>query len=98
MYGKEKLFIGHSVNLNSGGLFLETWNPSPLSEHLNLRFQLPNQNQLILCQGRVAWVNSPDSPFDPNLPPGMGIKFVDLKQEHSLQIQAFLKNLPLASN
>jgi len=45
-----------------------------LAAILSLKFQLPNQSQLIFCKGIVSWVNSSSPPADPTLPQGMGIK------------------------
>ncbi len=91
MYGKEKLSIGYAVNLSTGGLFLGAESPLPLASILSLKFQLPNQIQLILCKGIVSWVNSSPPPADPTLPQGMGIKFFDLKSEDLHQIKSFLE-------
>ena len=93
-YGQQQLLTGYSVNLSTGGLFLETENPLSQDEALQLTFYLPNQNQPIACRGSVAWVNAPEVPSKPTLPSGMGIKFMDLELEQLHQIRAFLKTIP----
>ena len=91
IYGNKELFTGFSVNLSTGGLFLETDSPLPADESLSLEFHAPNQSQPICCRGSVAWVNAPGSPCCSNLPPGMGIKFVDLDLGQMHQIRELLK-------
>lgn len=92
MYGNEKRLADYTVNLSAGGLFLETDYPLQPDEPLTLEFPLPGKDQPVCCRGLVAWVNSPDSPCNPNLPAGMGIKFVDLALDQLHQIRAFLQS------
>jgi uncharacterized protein (TIGR02266 family) len=94
IYGQDALFTGYTVNLSMGGLYLQTDSPLPPEESLTLKFHSPNQNQPICCSGSVAWVNSPDAPCCPSLPPGMGIKFVELKLEDMHRIRALLQPSP----
>ncbi len=90
LYGEKKI-TDYSVNLSTGGLFLETENPLPEEERLTLKFQLSEDEPPISCQGRVTWVNSPDSPQKTNLPPGMGIQFLDVDLDALHQIRSFLQ-------
>jgi uncharacterized protein (TIGR02266 family) len=85
LHGQQELFTDFSVNLSAGGLFLETQKPLAPGEKLELKFFLPGQDKATCCQGRVAWVNYPDSPRDPVLPPGMGVEFVDPENLHELR-------------
>lgn len=90
-YGKDKLFTDYSVNLSTGGLFLETRCPLAPDELLTLKFQLPEMDREICCKGQVAWVNFANSPCDPSLPPGMGIKFLDLGLDDLQLLRKFLQ-------
>jgi len=88
LHGQQELFTDFSVNLSAGGLFLETLKPLAPGEELELKFFLPGHVNPTCCRGRVAWVNSDDSPTEPSLPAGMGIEFLDL--ENILEVQNFL--------
>lgn len=92
MYGNEKQLADYTVNMSAGGLFLETVHPLRPDEPLMLEFPLPGKDRPVCCRGLVAWVNSPDAPCNPNLPAGMGIKFVDLDLDQLHQIRAFLQS------
>ncbi|PLX89247.1 MAG: hypothetical protein C0618_01680 [Desulfuromonas sp.] len=87
----QKDFSDYTVNLSTGGLFLETDNPLAQNETLTLTFHLSGQEQPICCDGRVAWINAPHAPHNPSLPAGMGIQFINLSLEQMHQIRTFLQ-------
>jgi uncharacterized protein (TIGR02266 family) len=71
----------YSLNLSTGGVFLETMNLMEENTPLIAEFILPNRTITISCNAEVAWVNHPDHLKNPNLPVGMGIRFLQLAQE-----------------
>jgi two-component system chemotaxis response regulator CheY len=94
MYGEDETFsdytAGYTLDVSVGGLFLETPNPLSLGERLKLKLSLPGKDHSIFFQGRVAWVNSPLSPSNGTHPPGMGVEFLNIEDEH--QLQKFLQS------
>lgn len=94
MYGEDETFsdytAGYTLDVSVGGLFLETPNPLPLGERLNLALLLPGKDRSISFRGRVAWVNSPLSPRNSTHPPGMGVEFLNVEDER--QLQQFLQS------
>ena len=92
-YCEDKVLSDYTVsvafNVSAGGLFLETESPLPLGEQLNLKLALPENNHVLQCKGRVAWVNSMVSPIRSDHPAGMGVEFLRLEEE--LLFQEFLK-------
>lgn len=80
----------YSIDLNTGGLFLETENPLSIDTPLELEFQLPTTDSLIRCKGRGAWINDPLKPRKPDLPAGMGIQFMDLSLTDMNAINEFV--------
>jgi len=93
-YGEDEKFSGYTAgytfNMSGGGLFLETESPLSPGVALKLKFAHPENNEPIICRGRVAWVNSLVSPINKDHPPGMGVEFFDLDEE--LQIQKILRS------
>jgi uncharacterized protein (TIGR02266 family) len=79
-----------SVNISTGGLFLETAQPLPAGTPLTLQINLPNRSTPLRCSARVAWVNEPENPLKAALPPGVGLQFVDLSLEDMHQLRDFL--------
>lgn len=86
----QNLLADYTVNLSSGGLFLETSRPLPLDTPLTLAFTLPGREQPLRCRGRVAWVNLPEMMSKPDLPAGMGLQFTDLALDDLRALRAFL--------
>lgn len=87
----QKLLSEFSVDLSAGGLYVQTDFPLEVDENLTLRLTLPGQQSMVSCNARVAWVNPKQNPRKPELPPGMGIQFVDLSLEDMKSIRRFLE-------
>lgn len=88
----QKLLSEFSVDMSTGGLYVKTAFPLPVDESLTLRLTLPDQKGMVSCNARVAWVNPKENPRKPELPPGMGIQFVDLSLEDMKAIKRFLEH------
>ncbi|MFZ3207377.1 MAG: response regulator [Geobacteraceae bacterium] len=73
-----ELLTNYSVNLSTGGLFLETTRLLPPDTPLHIEFILPESDKRISCSARVAWLNHPEMMKNPNLPVGIGLHFIDL--------------------
>jgi len=89
----EKLLANFTVNMSTGGVFLESEDLLPENTPLLMEFDLPRQKKKIRCQGKVAWRNIPGKKQIENLPSGMGIQFVDLKLEEMDAIRQYLQKL-----
>jgi uncharacterized protein (TIGR02266 family) len=89
--GRENLLENYSINVSTGGLFLETAEPLPESAPLYLEFYLPERTEPICCHGRVAWINTAAAAKTPSLPSGMGIQFVDLSLVDMQLIRDFIR-------
>jgi uncharacterized protein (TIGR02266 family) len=89
--GQQQLLSNYSVNISTGGLFLETDDPLPVDTPLALEFTLPNRQLSICCTGRVAWVNHPVLLHKPDMASGMGVQFIDLRLEDMYAIRDFIK-------
>lgn len=92
-YGPEPktMLDEYSINVSTGGLFLETPSVLQVGTSLTLSFQLPDPARTIECHGRVAWVNHPEMIKVQALPPGMGIQFLNLSLEELEAIREFIK-------
>lgn len=81
----------YSINVSTGGLFLETEELLEVDTSLSLQFEVKDLETPIRCKGRVAWLNKPQKPIKPNLPAGMGVQFVDLSLEDLAAIREYVK-------
>mgnify|MGYP001106719674 CR=1 FL=1 len=88
----QRLLSEFSVDLSAGGLYIATDFPLAVDENLTLRFTLPEQKGMVSCKARVAWINAKVNPRKAELPPGMGIQFVELSLEDMKSIRRFLEH------
>jgi uncharacterized protein (TIGR02266 family) len=86
----QKLVRDYSVDLSTGGLFLETKLAVPVGTLLNVVFTLPGVGTTIMCTARVTWLNGPVALREPLLPSGMGLKFLDIDTQGVNSIRDFL--------
>ena len=87
---EERELHEYSINVSTGGLFIETDDPPAAASPLRLEFFLPGQQQPIRCCGRVAWLNAEAGQQHPRLPKGMGVQFVDISLEDMRLIRSFI--------
>jgi uncharacterized protein (TIGR02266 family) len=93
-YGTDQgsLRSDYSVNLSTGGIFVETGSFLPIDTPLTIEFILPQKDRSIRTKGSVAWINHPELKIKPNLPVGMGIQFLGISSEDMEAIGQFIKN------
>jgi uncharacterized protein (TIGR02266 family) len=93
-YGEnsQQLLTDYSINLSTGGLFIETENPLPVDTPLTVDFILPVNNRQIRCAARVAWVNHPELLRKTDLPSGMGLQFLDITMDAMNAIREYIRS------
>lgn len=87
-YQKE-LLTDYSINISTGGLFIETEKILPIDTDLIVKFNLPDLDIIITTRARVAWTNDPGALKKASLPPGMGLQFVDLSLEDLRNLRSY---------
>ncbi len=87
-----QLLSDYTINLSTGGVFLETANLMAEDTPLDAEFVLPFRPDPIRCQARVAWVNEPGEPKNRKLPAGMGLQFLDLATDDVDAIRTYIIN------
>lgn len=65
--------VAYTVNLSTGGMFVETQEPRPIGTQLRILLTVPGAEPVPL-EGAVVWIR--EAP-EADKPPGMGIRFVD---------------------
>jgi uncharacterized protein (TIGR02266 family) len=96
-YGADphRVLSHYSVNLSTGGIFIETSDLLPIDSPLAVEFILPEDGRIIKCLGRVSWLNHPEAIKNQNLPVGMGLQFIGLTLDDMDSIRHFIKNQSL---
>lgn len=89
-FGTEQEWHDYAHNLGTGGLFLASERSFSLGAEFMVEFLIPRAEGPTSCKVRVAWVNLAEKPKRPDLPPGVGLEFVDLDRECRLSLQQFV--------
>jgi len=89
-HNQNDLLTDYSLNISTGGVFIESSRIFPEDTELTVNFKFPNSDTVIVAKARVAWTNDPDSLKKATLPSGMGLHFLDLSLENMHAIRAFL--------
>jgi uncharacterized protein (TIGR02266 family) len=97
-FRNRQLLADYTVNLSTGGLFLETEDPLPQGTPLELEFLLPEPERKIRCQGQVAWQNPPGKSLKEDLPSGIGVQFTDLGLDDMDALREFVRTRMVASS
>jgi len=87
---EHNFYAGFAENISSGGLFIATHVVKPVGERMEISVSLPEREEPIRCMGEVRWVR--DYSERSNVPPGLGIRFLDLAAEDAAAIERFLKD------
>ena len=92
LYGPspQRQLVGFTLNLSTGGVYVETRHDIAVNENITLLFTLPEQERVIRCLARVAWINDAKQPKKPTLPPGFGVQFVDIGLDDLHAIRDYL--------
>jgi uncharacterized protein (TIGR02266 family) len=82
---------GKSLDISSGGVFVESGVDVLVGTILRLSFTLPGADQNTSCQGEVVWLNRRPNPLKPHYPNGFGVRFRDLPQNLAEEFGRFAR-------
>jgi uncharacterized protein (TIGR02266 family) len=86
---EHNFYAGFAENISSAGLFIATHVARPVGEKIDISVNLPDGHP-IQCGGEVRWVREYSERS--NVPPGLGIRFLDLQPADAAAIERFLKD------
>ena len=90
MSSDHNFYAGFAENISSGGLFVATYVRRRKGDRLEIVFNIPSHPEPIRATGEVRWVREYSE--HSNVPPGFGVRFVDLPDDAALAIDRFLKD------
>jgi uncharacterized protein (TIGR02266 family) len=85
----DALFSDFTRNINEGGIFVETDEPIPLDQKVDLKLRLPGSSDLVHVSGRVVRVESTTT----SGPGGIAIEFGELDAQARELINAAVRSL-----
>jgi uncharacterized protein (TIGR02266 family) len=87
---QRRLISNYSVNMSTGGVFIETDDILPVDTLLLVKFKLPDNDTIIVCKARVAWTNEPGHLKKFSFPLGMSLQFLNLSLDNMYVIRDYL--------
>jgi uncharacterized protein (TIGR02266 family) len=81
---------GLTENLSMGGAFVLTTDPMDLGDEFLLKLHIPDGREPFEGECKVVWTNKYGKESN-DLRRGMGIKFLNLKEENRIRIEDFIK-------
>jgi type IV pilus assembly protein PilZ len=87
----ETFLFAYLKNISEMGIFIRTNEPQSVGTRLRLRFQVDEDEPLVL-DGEVTWIN-PYRPRGENLNPGMGVRFIELTPDRREQVVALVRTV-----
>ena len=84
-------FTGFTTDISTGGLFVATFDAPEVGHIVNLNFHLPN-GPVMSVDGQVRWSREYNE-SSPDIPPGVGVRFIHLSSEDARQINAYMKKV-----
>ena len=85
----DALFSDFTRNINEGGIFVETDEPIPLDEKVELKLRLPGVSEMVHAHGRVVRVER----ASPTSAAGIAIEFDQLDSEARDSINQAVRSL-----
>jgi uncharacterized protein (TIGR02266 family) len=89
MVSDHNFFTGFSCNVSEGGIFVATHRLREVGACVEVTFTLPGDDTPIVARTEVKWVRVHNEAS--NVPPGMGLMFIDIAPESIARIAAFLR-------
>lgn len=88
---KDGGFYGQTVDISSGGVFVDFQGKAQPNTLLHLHLLLPDPvAKVVEARGRVAWINQNLMPKKPGLPIGFGVEFIAISEDGIGDIQNFV--------
>lgn len=87
---EHNFYYGLSENVSEGGLFVSTFQPAPLGSEIEVSFTVPGRDKPLQVRGRVQWVRE-YSDRNREVPPGVGIQFVEPTEEVLSAVRWFIR-------
>jgi uncharacterized protein (TIGR02266 family) len=81
-------YVGFVENMSAGGVFIATHMLRAVGEIFEVSIHVPNSETMISGTGEVRWVR--EFSERSNVPPGMGVRFINLEPGSVESIEQFL--------
>lgn len=83
-------YVGFVENMSGGGVFIATHMLKAVGDVFELAVHLPNSDAVVKGVGEVRWIREYSERS--NVPPGMGVRFIQLEPGCAEMIEQFLSS------
>jgi len=88
--GKGDLVDAVTRNIGVGGAYILTDQPEPVGTRLEVHIRIPGDDPPIPVQAEVRWTTAPEDDEDSA---GMGVRFLDIDVDATLQLSEYFASL-----
>ena len=85
-------YTGLTQNISSGGVFIATHHLRKIGDRITLKFTLPGSEKVLAVETEVRWIRENIALMRAENGTGMGVRFINLSQEASAAINAFVQS------
>ncbi len=89
MHSDTNFYVGFTKDISAGGLFIATYDHWEIGDRLEIELAFEDK-RIIKATVEVRWVKE-YNPYQKDSTPGIGVKFVEIKEEDREYISNFLK-------
>jgi Tfp pilus assembly protein PilZ len=79
------------VNINVLGAYVQRDEMPRLGQQVSIRFRIPDTEREVVVQGVVAWLNPRQQHPVHSFPPGFGVSFRELSDDHRKVIEGVVE-------
>lgn len=87
MVSDHNFYLGLTENVSEGGVFVVTFRPFAVGDRVTVRVELPGSTDPMEVVTEVRWVRAASG----DVPPGVGLAFVDLDDRGRRQVESFVR-------
>lgn len=91
IYSEHNFWSGLTMNVSEGGVFVATQKMMKPGTMLIVDMELPGEDEPIIALAEVRWTRAWSG--DPDVPPGLGVKFVHLCEDSLAKIRRFAERI-----
>jgi len=89
LHSDSNFYMGFAENLSEGGIFVATYDYSPVGTVMEFEFSMPGVPEPIRARGIVRWLREFNEQHQ-DVSPGMGIQFTHMTRAGEPHIRKFL--------
>ncbi len=91
VFSEHNFWTGLTMNMSEGGVFVATHHRVAVGTTLVVNMMLPFESQAIVTLAEVRWTR--DYTGDADVPPGLGLQFVNLDESSLAKIRKFVSTV-----